>query len=129
MEENWKAVIGYEGLYEVSNLGRIRSLYYGRTRVLKTYKGNRDYLIVSLSKDGKQKTYTVHRLVANAFIPNPENKPEIDHINTITTDNRVENLRYVTPKENSNNDLTRKHMSESKKGRHHSEETKRKMSE
>ena len=107
--EVWKDVVGYEGLYQVSNMGNVKSVGYGKERVLKPGKDSRKYLTVSLSKSKKPKTFLVHRLVAQAFIPNPDNKPCIDHINTITTDNRVENLRWVTPKENVNNPLTREH--------------------
>jgi hypothetical protein len=71
--------------------------------------------MVYLCKDGKSKNRKVHRLVAEAFIPNTENGTSIDHINTLKDDNRVENLRWCTPKENSNNPLTRKRMSESQK--------------
>ena len=145
--EVWKSIIGYEGLYEVSNMGRIRSLERdmvcknGKVRhykenILKPYKDIYGYFNVYLRKNNKQRIYRVHRLVAIAFIPNIENKPYIDHINTIKIDNRVENLRWVTPKENSNNELSRKHNSEAKKGKNnpmygkcHTEEAKRKMRE
>ena len=69
------------------------------------------YNHVILCNDGKQKTFLVHRLVAEAFIPNPENKPCVDHINGDRTDNSVENLRWVTPRENSNNPITLKNNS------------------
>lgn len=133
--ETWKDVVGYEGLYEVSSYGRVKSLNYkgckGKVRILKqTFDGN-GYLIVGLKKDGKMKTNLIHRLVAQTFIENKENKPCVDHINTIKADNRVENLRFVTHKENNNNPLTRKHNSEAEnnrhKGRKHSEETKKKF--
>ena len=150
MEEIWVDIKGYEGFYQVSNQGRVRSVEREIIRVdgkKKTFKGKilnqqirRGYYIVYLSKNGKTKTVRVHRLIAIAFIPNPENKPHIDHINTITTDNRIENLRWVTPKENRNNELTKKHNSESQKGKYvgenhpnygkkHTKESKKKMSE
>lgn len=120
--EIWKPVKGYEGLYEVSNLGNVRSLdryvmlgNHGNQYCLlkgKPKKPSTDsngYLITNLSKNGQVKTYFVHRLVSEAFIPNPNVLPFIDHINTIKTDNRVENLRWCSQKENCNNPLTREH--------------------
>lgn len=110
MEEIWKDIKGYEGLYQVSNMGKVKSLNYlrtGKENVLKPGKQNSGYLTVCLSKNNKPKIFRVHRLVATAFIPNPENKPCIDHINTIKDDNRAENLKWATQKENVNNVLTR----------------------
>lgn len=109
MEEIWKSVVGYEGLYEVSSLGNLKSLdrvkgMYGQ---LKNYKGrdlkpnsNKGYLKQILHKDGERKYAQVHRLVAIAFLPNPENKQEVNHKNGIKTDNRVDNLEWVTTSEN-----------------------------
>ena len=113
-EEVWKPIKDYEGLYEVSNLGRVKSLNYKGTRKGKILKNSEcnGYLTVSLTKNGKPKTFYVHRLVAEAFIPNPEGKPCIDHINTIRTENYVWNLRWVTYEENNNNPLTKKKYSE-----------------
>lgn len=109
MEEIWKNIKGYEGLYQVSNLGRVKSLDYrhtGKEKVLTV--GIKDgYFIVNLWKNRRGKTTKVHRLVAEAFLPNPENKPHIDHVNTDRTDNRVENLRWCTIQENNNNPITR----------------------
>lgn len=111
MSENieiWKPVVGYEGLYEVSNLGNVRSLNYNHTnkpKLLKQDLCNNNNLRVTLYNRTK-KRFLVHRVVAEAFIPNPYKKPEIDHINTIRTDNRVENLRWVTHTENMNNPIT-----------------------
>lgn len=108
MNEIWKDIKGYEGLYQVSNLGNVKSLCNNKTRKEKILKPKqrKGYLYVGLCKNGKVKQYLVHRLVAEHFIPNPNNLPQIDHINTNKTDNRVENLRWVTQKENSNNPLT-----------------------
>ena len=124
--EIWKPVVGYKGLYECSNLGNVRSLNYRHTNTIKTLSPsiNKDgYIRVHLWKNCKGKVLAVHRLVAEAFLPNPDNKPEIDHINTIKTDNTVflnedgsinyekTNLRWVTKKENMNNPLTIKDLS------------------
>ena len=134
-EEIWKPIKEFEGYYEVSNMGRVRSLNYKRTgkeKILKNIEDYKGYLEVVLTKNGKRKQFKVHRLVAEAFIPNPENKPCIDHINTVKSDNRVENLRWVTYKENSNNEKTlEKFKGENHHffGKHHTEETKQKMSE
>ena len=133
--EIWKDVAGYEGLYEVSSYGRVKSLNYGgckgKVRIMKQTFNNNDYLMVGLTKDKKRKKWTVHKLVAQTFIENVENKPCVDHISTVKTDNRVENLRFVTHKENNNNELTKKHNREAEnnryKGKKHTEETKEKL--
>ena len=103
-------------LYEVSNLGRVK--LNGEIVEPGT---NGSYLCI-----GK---FYIHKAVAELFIPNPENKPYVDHINTVKTDNRAENLRWVTTKENNNNPLTRKHNSEAQCGKVHTAETKRKIGE
>ena len=130
-EEVWKPIKGYEGLYEISNLGRVKSLNYrgtGKEKILKNIEDYKGYLEVCLTKNGRHKIFRVHRLVAEAFIPNPENKPCVDHINTIKNDNRIENLRWVTNKENNNNPLTKKKYSKNHR-KQNSEESKKKMSE
>lgn len=141
MKEIWKDIKGYEGLYQVSNKGRVKSLdrvvkngikyNHIKQHVMKTRINGRGYIAVMLCKNGVRKMIAVHRLVAEAFIQNPDNKPVVDHINTIRTDNRVENLRWCTIKENCNNELTRKKLSgdcHPMKGKHHSEEAKQKIS-
>lgn len=120
-EEHWRDIKCFEGKYQVSNEGRVRSVDRWatlmknnkeikvfkkgclRTPTLRKTRGSKHgylYLCLSISHD-KVKSCQVHRLVAEAFIPNPEGKPYVDHINGITTDNRVENLRWVTAKENN----------------------------
>lgn len=104
-KELWKSIVGYEGLYEVSNLGRVMSLNYngtGRTQVMKPSNDKDGYLQVKLCKDGKIKRFFVHRLVAMAFIPNPNNLPQVNHINEMKDDNRVENLEWCDSKYNTN---------------------------
>ena len=119
--EEWKKIEDFEN-YSVSENGEIRNDKTGRVLKPRYYNG---YQLVSLSKNGKVKKFKVHRLVAEEFIPNPDNKPCVDHINTVRDDNRVENLRWCTCKENCNNPLTKN----KRKGKHHSEETKQKISE
>ena len=112
--EVWKEIKGYEGLYEVSSEGRVRST--GKKKGIMRPGTSKGYLKVGLTKDGSRKMYRVHRLVAFAFIPNPDNKPEIDHINGDRKDNRVENLRWMTHKENNNNPVTLEKRSEASIG-------------
>lgn len=107
--EQWRDIKDYEGLYQVSNEGRVKSLNYRQTKqekILKAFKNNNGYLLVGLCKNGKPIHKLVHRLVAEAFIPMVEGKQEIDHINSVRHDNRVENLRWCTPEENANNPIT-----------------------
>ena len=108
MQEIWKDIKDFEGMYQVSNLGRVRSVDHfdrlGRLRkgVIKAPQDNgHGYKVVQLHKDGKQKNARVHRLVATAFIENPDNKPEVHHVDTDTSNNKLENLRWVTRKENN----------------------------
>lgn len=98
--EIWKDVVGYEGLYEVSDMGRVRSLRRKAPKILKQWKGIDGYFNVGLyNKEKKQKKCFVHQLVAEAFVPNPDNKSTIDHINMKKDDNRACNLRWATMEE------------------------------
>lgn len=105
--EIWKDIAGFEGLYQVSNLGNVRSLdrVDGRGRNIKGFLrrqvlNKNGYLYVNLSKHGKPNNYSVHRLVATAFVNNPAHKETVNHINENKTDNRAENLEWVTLIEN-----------------------------
>lgn len=116
--EVWKPVVGYEGYYEISNLGRLKSvermvkqgnhLRYVPERIKKPQRASDGYPAYTLCKDCKSRTVRTHLLLAKAFIPNPDNKGYVDHINTDINDFRLENLRWVTAKENANNPTTLK---------------------
>ena len=126
-DEQWKHIVGWEN-YLVSNYGNIialpRKLKRGisKIRLLKQTKNvqkhNHIVLFVRLYDGTRSKNLLVHRLVANAFIPNPYNKPQIDHIDANTLNNHVSNLRWCTSKENMNNPITRKKMSDIMKIKH-----------
>lgn len=120
--EIWKDVTGFPG-YQVSNNGRVKSIsrivQRGKSTMRVPEKVLRfgtsvGYSFVNLRKDGKSISVKVHRLVAMAFIENPQNRPEIDHINTNRKDNRADNLRWVNRHENNMNPITRHNMSISK---------------
>ena len=108
-EEVWRDVKGYEGLYQVSNMGRVKSLErkdrFGRVikeRILEPAVTHNGYLRVGLHVDGKRKMLRVHRLVCEAFHENPDNKSEVNHVNENKTDNRACNLEWSTRTENCN---------------------------
>ena len=107
--EEWRDIKGYEGLYQVSNLGRVKSLGNNKTRKEKILKPEtiNGYLRVCLFKERKGKHILVHRLVADAFIPNMDNKPYIDHIDGNPNNNIINNLRWCTHNENMNNLITK----------------------
>ena len=107
MIEEWRPVVGYEGLYEVSNTGRVRSVdrfYYRlhKGKVLSPTKDRYGYLTVTLNCNGKSKTIKIHRLVAQAFLPNPDNLPQVNHKDEDKTNNNVTNLEWCDAKYNVN---------------------------
>lgn len=113
MMEIWKDIEQYKGLYQISNLGRIKALskhvaysngcvHYYPEKILKEFPHVEGYALINLTDAHKKQTsFRVHRLVADAFIPNTCNKPSINHINSIRNDNSVENIEWCTPKENT----------------------------
>ena len=146
--EEWKDIKGYEGLYQVSSEGRIKSLERKvkhcdhlitiKEKMLKSHMNSDGYPMASLCKNGITESVYMHRILAEAFIENPDNKPEVDHIIPVSEGgtNELSNLRWVTHKENLNNIISVKKNSVTHKGRkswmkdkHHTEESKIKMSE
>ena len=117
MKEIWKDVIGYEGLYKVSNCGKVKSLHYegtDRIQELKPSDNGRGYMHIQLSKNGKVSTVYIHRLVAEAFIENPLNLPEVNHIDENTSHNEVSNLEWCDKEYNCNYGNHNKNISKSK---------------
>jgi hypothetical protein len=97
--EEWKQIDGYVD-YQVSSLGRVRSLKFGKQRILAPRKNTDGYFCIVTCMNGRQTSHRIHRLVASVFISNPENLPQVDHIDRDITNNSIENLRWVTPSQN-----------------------------
>lgn len=141
--EVWKDVKDYEGLYQVSNLGNVKSLErYAHTsntrynkhrllreRILKPGKNKDGYSVVVLRKDCKGKSYYIHRLVAEAFLPNPHNLPEINHKDENKENNHVDNLEWCTHIYNGNYGTINIRKRNQRLGFKHSEETRQRISE
>ena len=102
MDEIWRDIEGYEGLYQISNKGRVKSLHKGSERILRPVIDRYGYMFVFLYNDNARKYFKIHRLVAQAFISNPENKPQVNHKDENKKNNCIENLEWATAKENSN---------------------------
>lgn len=138
-KEIWKDITGYEGYYMVSNLGRVKSLEKTvrcdrgyriiPEKILKAGIRANGYLIVRLSKDGKEKTYMIHRLVASVFCENPEGYTEVNHKDEDKTNNNVDNLEYCSRSYNCNYGTRNQRVAEKMRGRKLSEEHKKKVAE
>ena len=129
--ELWKWIPGWEGLYMVSTHGRVKSLKHNKSKILKPWIDKDGYKRVRLCKNGKCKTYGIHRLVAMAFIPNPHNYPIINHKDENKTNNQYTNLEWCTIQYNSNYGTINERRSGANNhfyGKHHTEESKRKIS-
>ena len=132
-KEIWKDIEGYEGRYQISNRGNVKSLNYnhnGKEKILKPIINNKHgYAYVGLHLEGKTKNYYIHRLVAIAFIPNPDNLPEVNHRDENKENNTVENLEWCDRAYNCNYGTHNKRISDTKKGKKLSEETRKKISD
>ena len=106
MLEIWKDISGYDGYYQISNLGRVKSLRFNKSKILKQRLNTAGYLCIGLSNKSKSLRYSIHQLVAIGFLNHKPNgfKLVVDHINNIKTDNRVENLQIITNRENCSKD-------------------------
>lgn len=103
MQEEWKDIPGFEGRYQVSNFGRVKSLSYnktGKTRMLSIRPDKAGYCSTAIQENKKSRRVLVHRLVAQTFIPNPDNKPQVNHIDGNKSNNKVSNLEWATEREN-----------------------------
>lgn len=138
-KEIWKDIIierngivyDYTGLYQVSNIGRIRIVDYrgtGTTKIKKLQRPDGKYVTVSLTKNKKLETFNVHRIVATAFIPNPDNLPQVNHKDEDKANNRVDNLEWCDAKYNINYGNRTKKQSETQTGKEFSEERKKNIS-
>ena len=100
LPEIWKDILGYEGHYQISNLGNVKRFTKYKSNILKPRINKRGYVQIILCKNNCAKTFRLHRIIAESFIPNPYKKLQVNHINGVRHDNKVENLEWVTQNEN-----------------------------
>lgn len=131
-QEIWRDIKGYEGYYQVSNLGNVKTLHANKghsTKLMTLAPHPRGYKQVLLCKDGRSKSLLVHRLVAAAFIPNPNNYNEVNHIDENKCNNNADNLEWVSHGDNCRYGTRNARISQNSKGQKRSDETKSKMKE
>jgi hypothetical protein len=107
-KELWKDIQGYHGDYQISNQGRVKSLLWSQTKILKPKVVKGGYFVIGIYKGGKQNYYSISRLVAQHFLPSWDENLQIDHINGVKTENHVDNLRMVTGKMNKRSFITKR---------------------
>ena len=110
--EHWKAIAGFEGIYEISDQGRVKSLKYGKEKILKPWNDGWGYLKINLCKDGHVKMLKIHRLVAEAFVQNPNNLDTVNHKDEVKTNNVASNLEWMSQKDNNNYGTRNKRIAE-----------------
>ena len=110
--EIWKDITNYEGIYQISSCGRVRSLYYKKFKILKLRQDKYGYYQIDLHKNNNVRTFKVHRLVAEAFIHNPNNYPQVNHKDENKTNNKIDNLEWCTNYYNRNYGTRNKRASE-----------------
>lgn len=125
--EEWRTIEEYPN-YQISNFGRIKSLWFGREKILKQSIHKNGYSHITLHKEDKMKTFLTHRLVAMTFIPNPNNYPQVNHKDEVKTNNCISNLEWVTQEYNNSYGTRLERMSKTKKGKIFSQEHKDKIS-
>ena len=121
-KECWVDIKGYESLYQVSNLGNIKSKFKGLDKILKPFDNGHGYLVISLNKCGKRKNHYVHRLVASAFVNNPNGYKIINHLDYDTKNNNANNLEWCTQEQNINyslENMKKAHICRTNTGEHH----------
>lgn len=128
-EEIWRDIKGYEGLYKISNFGRVVSYHCNKIKLMSIAQHSSGYKQANLYKDGKHETLLVHRLVAAAFVPNPNNYNEVNHIDENKCNNNADNLEWVSHGDNCRYGTRNARISQNSKGQKRSDEQRAKMKE